>query len=98
MTAHQPNLFAYSGVLRKATLNHVLAKGLETQLGVPVISFFGIADQDFSDDRWVRSAQLPAVKKRDGVLTLQIKLPDKLRLNQVSKPSNDVVAGWKQGS
>ena len=28
MTAHQPNLFPYSGVLRKATLNHILAKKL----------------------------------------------------------------------
>ena len=32
MTAHQPNLFAYSGVLRKATLNHVLAEKLFERL------------------------------------------------------------------
>jgi uncharacterized protein YllA (UPF0747 family) len=55
MTAHQPNLFAYSGVLRKATLNHVLAKTLSERLGVPVVNFFGLADQDFTDDRWVKS-------------------------------------------
>ena len=59
MTAHQPNLFAYSGVLRKATLIHALAKKIEEILKVPVVCYFGIADQDFTDDRWVRSCQLP---------------------------------------
>ncbi|MEM3702967.1 MAG: bacillithiol biosynthesis BshC, partial [Candidatus Bathyarchaeia archaeon] len=49
MTAHQPNLFAYSGVFRKATLNYVLAEKLSKILKVPVVTFFGIADQDFSD-------------------------------------------------
>ena len=39
MTAHQPNFLAYSGVLRKVTLNFVLARELEKVLGVPVVSF-----------------------------------------------------------
>src|SRR3989304_2348637 len=38
MTAHQPNLFAYSGVFRKATLIFVLAKKLEKLLKVPVVN------------------------------------------------------------
>ena len=42
MTAHQPNLFAYSGVLRKATLNFVLTEKLEKLLKIPIINFFGI--------------------------------------------------------
>ena len=95
MTAHQPNLFAYSGVFRKAVLNFVLTKRLEKRLGVRVVNFFGIADQDFTDDRWVKSSLLPAVKRREGVLAIEIKLPKKLTLNRVPKPSLDLLNGWK---
>ena len=95
MTAHQPNFFAYSGVLRKATLNFVLAKTLEKILKVPVVSFFGVADQDFTDDRWVKSALLPDVERRGGVLELRFSLPEKLLLNKVAKPSGQVLRQWR---
>ena len=95
MSAHQPNLFAYSGVLRKATLIFVLAKELEKRLKVPVVNFFGVADQDFTDDRWVRSSLLPAVLRRDGVLSVHIKLPERLLLNRVPKPSLGFLDHWK---
>ena len=95
MTAHQPNLFAYSGVLRKATLNHVLAKKLSERLGVPVVSFFGVADQDFTDDRWVRTAQLPDVEKRNGVFELRFNAPERMLLNRVGKPSKQVLDSWE---
>ena len=95
MTAHQPNLFAYSGVLRKATLSFVLAKRLQERLEVPVVSFFGIADQDFTDDRWVRTAELPAVKRKGGVLTLGVEFAEKMMLNKVPRPSKDLMDCWK---
>jgi hypothetical protein len=95
MTAHQPNFFAYSGVLRKATLNSVLAKKLEKLLKVPVVSFFGVADQDFTDDRWVRSCQLPAVQRSGGILSIDVKLPERLMLNRVAKPSPDILERWR---
>jgi hypothetical protein len=95
MTAHQPNFFAYGGVLRKATLNFVLAKTLEKILKVPVVNFFGIADQDFTDDRWVKSATLPDVERRGGVLELRFDLPEKLLLNKVAKPSRQILNGWR---
>jgi hypothetical protein len=95
MTAHQPNLFAYSGVLRKATLISVLARKMEEVTKVPTVSFFGIADQDFTDDRWVRSTCLPDVSKRGGVLELRADLPDKLLLNKATKPSRQVLDSWK---
>lgn len=94
MTAHQPNFFAYSGVLRKATLNFILEKKLESVLKVPVVSFFGIADQDFTDDRWVRSCELPAVQRSGGLLSIEVKLPEKLMLNKVPKPSRDSLSDW----
>lgn len=95
MTAHQPNLFAYSGVYRKATLTFVLAQKLEELLKVPVVSFFGIADQDFTDDRWVRLCQLPAVQRSDGTFSVNMKLPEKLMLNKVTAPSHDVLEKMK---
>jgi len=95
MTAHQPNFFAYSGVLHKATLNFVLAKKLEKLLKVPVVNFFGIADQDFTDDRWVKSCQLPAVQRSGGILSINVKLPEKLILNRVAKPSPDLLKKWR---
>ena len=95
MTAHQPNFFAYGGVLRKATLNFVLAKTLEKILKVPVVNFFGIADQDFTDDRWVKSALLPDVERRGGVLELRFDLPEMLLLNKVARPSRQILNGWQ---
>jgi hypothetical protein len=96
MTAHQPNLFAYSGVFRKATLLHVLQQELQRTLSVPIITFFGIADQDFTDDRWIKTAQLPSVQQRNGVLNLLFKLPPKQMVKEVPKPSAEVLTGWKQ--
>ena len=95
MTAHQPNLFPYSGVIRKATLNFVLGKELERKLGVQVVNFFGIADQDFTDDRWVKNTIIPAMDRRDGILTLNIDLPQMKMLKDVSKPSKKVLDNWK---
>lgn len=91
MTAHQPNLFAYSGVLRKATLTQVLAEKLSERLGLPVVSFFGVADHDFTDDRWVRSALLPDVDRRDGVVELRVDLPSRTMLSRSPKLSRKVL-------
>jgi hypothetical protein len=95
MTAHQPNLFAYSGVLRKATLNQVLGEKLAETLKLPVVTFFGLADQDFTNDRWVKSAQLPDVERRDGVLELRLDLPEKMMLCRATKPAETVLDEWR---
>ena len=95
MTAHQPNLFAYGGVLRKATLNQVLENKLSNGLKIPVVNFFGIADQDFTDDRWVRSALLPDVQRREGYLDLRFDMPKKVMLNKIPKPSRELLDAWR---
>ena len=95
VTAHQPNLFAYGGVLRKAVLAHVLANKLSASLSLPAVSFFGLADQDFTDDRWVRTAQLPDVERREGVLELRAAPQRRMMLNKVPKPSTQVLESWK---
>jgi hypothetical protein len=96
MTAHQPNLFAYGGVLRKATLNHILEEKLSEVLDVPVVSFFGLADQDFTDDRWVRSALVPDIERRNGVLELRVTLPEKTMLNRTPRPARVVLDRWQE--
>jgi hypothetical protein len=96
MTAHQPNLFAYSGVLRKATLNQVLAEKLSKILDLPVVSFFGLADQDFADDRWVKSAQLVDVERRNATLELRVALPERIMLNKTAKPSEAILNAWEK--
>ena len=95
MTAHQPNLFPYSGVFRKPTLIFTLAKRLEERLKVPVVSFYGIADQDFTDDRWVRSFQLPSSTRKGGLLEIKLDLPNKKMLYKAPKPSRDAVNRMK---
>ncbi|EMR73719.1 hypothetical protein MCGE09_00490 [Thaumarchaeota archaeon SCGC AB-539-E09] len=95
MTAHQPNLFPYSGVVRKACLIFLLQCELEKRLKVPVISYFGIADQDFSDDRWIRTSLLPDISRKNGVLVLSLDLPNKIALNNEKKPDIRIINGWK---
>jgi hypothetical protein len=96
MTAHQPNLFAYSGVFRKATLLQVLQQELQRMLSVPIITFFGIADQDFTDDRWVKTAQLPSVQQRNGVINLLLQLSPKQMVKEVPPPSTEMLNRWKR--
>jgi len=96
MAAHQPNLFAYSGVLRKGALGQVLENRLSGILDTPVVMLFGIADQDFCDDRWVRSAQLPDVERRAGSLTLGLGIPKtRALLNKVMLPKG-TLDGWRK--
>ena len=71
MSAHQPNLFPYSGVVRKAVLVHEVAEQLRNELGWPVAELFCFADQDFADERWFREAELPSVRSRNGTLRLR---------------------------
>jgi hypothetical protein len=95
MTAHQPNLFPYSGVLRKSTLLFALQNELEKRLDAKVACFYGIADQDFADDRWVKSTVIPSITRKGGALTLNANLPEKVILNKVPKPSRDTIEKWR---
>ena len=91
MTAHQPNFFPYDGVMRKATLAYVLAKRIEQELKLPVINIFGIADQDFGTDRWIKTMSLPDPERRDGILELRLTVPEKRMLNRIKKPSESTL-------
>ncbi len=96
MSAHQPNLFAYSGVFRKISLMHALANDLERKIDIPVVCFFGFADQDFTDDRWVKVATLPDVERREGFFELRANLPKRILLTHSKKPSRQLIETWKK--
>ena len=52
--------------------------------------------QDFTDDRWVRSALVPDGERRNGVLELRAMLPEKMMLNRTQKPARLVLDKWEQ--
>jgi hypothetical protein len=94
MTAHQPNFFPYSGVVRKAVLMHAVAEHLRERINCPVTELFCFADQDFADERWFREAQLPSVRNKNGTLSLHLSVADIYNnkiLHAVPKPENDEV-------
>ncbi len=94
MSAHQPNLFAYSGVVRKATLVHAVAESLRNSVNCPVTELFCFADQDFADERWFKSAQLPSVKSKGGVLDLNLNVSKDYKhktMFSVPKPGEDEI-------
>lgn len=89
MSAHQPNLFPYSGVVRKLVLVHAVAEQLRNTLNSPVMELFCFADQDFADERYFREAQLPSVRSKSGTLELRLAVPPaygKKLMRAVPKP------------
>lgn len=100
MSAHQPNLFPYSGVTRKIAFLTSLAKLIEkiTNGQKEVVCFFGIADHDFVHNKWIRSAEMPAPLRRDGILRFNLKVSQKdlmLPSNAIPKPSTEILESWK---
>ena len=98
MTAHQPNLFAYSGVLRKIVLISVLQRLISEETGKHVLLFYGIADHDFAHNKWVRSAELGAPLRKEGLLRYSVKISQKdamLPSNKIPKPPLETFRFWK---
>jgi hypothetical protein len=94
MSAHQPNLFPYSGVVRKAVLVHAVAEQLRNVIDCPVAELFCFADQDFAEERWFREAQLPSVRSRNGTLSLRLSVAPTYNnkiMRAVPKPDNNEV-------
>ena len=98
MSAHQPNLFAYPGVLRKIALLKAVEKQIQKKAkGMNVICFYGFADHDFVNNKWVRSAEMAAPLKRDGLLRFSIDVDRKditMPSNSIPKPSAKKLEQW----
>ncbi len=99
MSAHQPNLFAYSGVLRKIALLKAVEKYMKNNVEhKKIICFYGFADHDFVNNKWVRSAEMPAPLNREGLLRFNVKLTDNelfMPTNKVNKPSIEKLESWQ---
>ncbi|MHB8568159.1 MAG: hypothetical protein ACYC7D_11030 [Nitrososphaerales archaeon] len=102
MSAHQPNLFAYSGVMRKIALLGYLSQELERMVADPAlhtVCFFGFADHDFVHNKWVRSAEIDSPIKKDGVLRLNVKVDKKdayLPSNKIPAPQGALIEEWRK--
>ena len=100
MTAHQPNLFPYSGVTRKIALMIALSEAIEksTRGAKEVVCLYGVADHDFVHNKWIRSAELPAPLRKEGTLRYNVKIPQKdimLPANRIPKPLIETLNDWK---
>jgi len=75
MSAHQPNLFPYSGVVKKIVLLHAIAEQLRETSHCSVMELFCFADQDFADELYFHKTQLPSVRSKSGTLDLRLSVP-----------------------
>ncbi len=101
MTAHQTNFIPYSGVVRKTTLMDAVKKKLEKICDVPVVEFYGIADQDMASSwPWLKKTQLPSIFHKDGVFELSYEVTrdyDVKIHSAVPKPGKDEISKWNTG-
>jgi hypothetical protein len=102
-SAHQPNLFAYSGVFKKMVLLHTLKHAVtEKQAAasrITAVDLFLIADNDFLDETWLHLAQLPSPKHTSGVLELRFPASDSKKWQMVSAvpiPERVILDRWRE--
>jgi hypothetical protein len=101
VSTHQPNLFAYSGVLKKIVLLQNLKRAdfaASTRNNKPVDMFL-IIDHDFIDEVWMRVAQLPSFRHVSGILSLRLPIRDPERwkmVRNVPLPNRSVILNWRK--
>jgi len=94
-SAHQPNLFPYSGMMIKPVLVHIAAEFLREK-GFNVVEIFGSLDRNDLKDGWTRRTALPDVDSKEGILTIRKTIPSKKNLFiSVSKPDVKELNQWK---
>jgi hypothetical protein len=102
VSAHQPNLFAYSGVFKKIVLLQTLKNVIERQEGrnrAKIVNLFLIVDHDFMDEIWIRLAQLPSIRHSLGILELRlpVSIPDRWKMVcNLSKPGKTILEYWRE--
>lgn len=95
---HQPNLFPYSGVIKKIILLESLKRHLQhLDRRAKVVNLFVIIDQEFADDKWITRAELPSINHGQGVLALSLRLSNSDRrrmVKNVPKPDLSILKKW----
>jgi len=95
--AHQPNIFPYSGFLKKIVLGHVIADKIRERAEFPVVELFGIVDQDFANPKWFRNTYFPDINAKDGLLVISAPVSRKSMdaMYTIEKPSIELVNKWR---
>src|SRR5215207_6689103 len=100
VSIHQPNLFAYGGVYKKILLLETLRNMAESKnSNARLVNLFLIVDHDFMDDMWIRTAQLPSIRHKGGVLEIRTPVNTSKRWQMVcatAPPSKAVLDSWKK--
>jgi hypothetical protein len=97
VSTHQPNLFAYGGILKKIVMLENLQRS-SANLGGRVLSLFLIVDHDFLDENWIRVAQVPSLHHSSGIMDLRMPVSESKRWQLVCStpvPSKTIVNQWK---
>src|SRR5918999_3345919 len=100
VSIHQPNLFAYGGVYKKIVLLETL-KGLaeSKKRNSKLVNLFLIVDHDFLDDIWMRTAQLPSIRNKGGVLEIRTPVSNTKRWQMVCNtppPHKQILESWRK--
>ena len=100
VSIHQPNLFAYGGVYKKIVLLETL-KGLaeSKKPNSKLVNLFLIVDHDFLDDIWMRTAQLPSIRNKGGVLEIRTPVSNTKRWQMVCNtppPHRQILESWRK--
>src|SRR5215207_2965270 len=100
VSIHQPNLFAYGGVYKKIILLETLKDIAESKKAdTKLINLFLIVDHDFLDDMWIRTAQLPSVRHKGGILEIRTPVSNSKRWQMVcntAPPPKNILDSWKK--
>ncbi|MDQ4013218.1 MAG: hypothetical protein M3146_05765, partial [Thermoproteota archaeon] len=100
VSIHQPNLFAYGGVYKKIVLLETLKDLAEPKRSnSKLVNLFLIVDHDFLDDIWMRTAQLPSIRNKGGVLEIRTPVSNSKRWQMVCNtppPHKQILESWRK--
>jgi hypothetical protein len=100
VSIHQPNLFAYGGVYKKIVLLETLKDLAESKKSNSnLVNLFLIVDHDFLDDVWMRTAQLPSIRNKGGVLEIRTPVSNTKRWQMVCNtppPHKQILESWRK--
>jgi len=100
VSIHQPNLFAYGGVYKKIILLETLRDIAESKkANTKLINLFLIVDHDFLDDIWMRTAQLPSIRNKGGILEIRTPVSNSKRWQMVcntAPPPKHILESWRK--
>ena len=99
VSAHQPNLFAYSGVFKKVVLLETLKTTIEKYKESGIVNLFVIIDHDFINEIWMRRAQLPSFHHSSGLMQLRFSVDHLKRwaiMSKVPRPPEKILYNWRK--